>query len=141
VAGPRTPRLVSVVRYGIVGLIAAAYAGQRLCRSTVVSAKASCMPNQISFTIRAAKSTDAATVSALLRESYSRLIEKVYEAAVRALPLITKARSELLGSKTYVLAETADGLRIGAGDWAPEPPLAGEHPPDRAHIRHFATHP
>lgn len=95
------------------------------------------------FEIRIATPADAAAVSALLRDSYERLLQGHYAETVlaAALPLMTRARPELLASGTYFVGIRRDtGMIIGCGGWTTASP-AGNDAPGRAHIRHFATSP
>jgi GNAT superfamily N-acetyltransferase len=60
---------------------------------------------------------------------------------VTCLPLITRARPELLRSGTYYMAEDSDGAAIAAGGWTHSGPQGGVGPRDVGHIRHVVTHP
>ncbi len=95
------------------------------------------------ITIRAARATDAAAVTALLERSYPVLMAPAYEPSVlaAALPTMTRANPALLASGTFYLAEApGDGL-VGCGGWTPERPGSGDASPALGHVRHFATHP
>jgi GNAT superfamily N-acetyltransferase len=93
--------------------------------------------------LRVAMPADAAAVASVLRPSYAELMAVAYppDLLARALPLITRANSELLASGTYYLVLSDEGDAAGCGGWTPHPPGASEPDPRRAHIRHFATHP
>jgi N-acetylglutamate synthase-like GNAT family acetyltransferase len=95
------------------------------------------------FTIRIATSHDEAPVSALLKASYPELMRTDYEPEVLelAIPLMTKANSNLLNARTYFVAETVDRSVVGCGGWTMERPGTGEIVERLSHLRHFATHP
>ncbi|SFI59782.1 GNAT family N-acetyltransferase [Jannaschia pohangensis] len=94
-------------------------------------------------TIRATTGADAAAIDALLAVSYPRLLAGDYSAdqLARALPLMTRAKPELLASGTYFLIEGADGQAIAAGGWSLAAPGTGETETGLAHVRHVACHP
>ena len=71
------------------------------------------------ITVRTATPADLAAVDALLARSYPRLLAADYPPSVivTALPIIARARPELVQSGTYFVAETAEGAIIGAGGW------------------------
>jgi N-acetylglutamate synthase-like GNAT family acetyltransferase len=96
-----------------------------------------------SFRLSVASPTDQAAVTALLEASYATLMATYYDPVVldRALPLMTRANPNLLGSGTYYLAHDSMGSVVGCGGWTKERPGTGEIEPRLAHIRHFATHP
>jgi GNAT superfamily N-acetyltransferase len=77
-----------------------------------------------------------AAVDALLARSYPRLLKPDYPPSVlvTALPIISRARPELLASGTYFLAEAEDGAVIGAGGWTRDRRNARV-----GHIRHLVT--
>lgn len=93
--------------------------------------------------IRVATLEDEASVSALLKASYTTLMPSHYEASLleKALPLIARANPDLLASGTYYIVENTDGKPLGCGGWTHERPGTGEIVAGLAHIRHFATHP
>jgi GNAT superfamily N-acetyltransferase len=95
------------------------------------------------FFLRLATAADLAAVDTLLARSYPRLLAPDYPASVRvlAIPLIARARPELLVSGTYWLAQDPQGGVVGAGGWTEGAPGAPENEPGPAtgHIRHFAT--
>lgn len=97
------------------------------------------------FILRRADPMDAAAVEALLQATYPRLMQAGYSAEVLklALPLITRANSELLKSGTFQIAETAEGMIIGCGGWSPARPDDPNRSvdPNLGHVRHFAVHP
>jgi ribosomal protein S18 acetylase RimI-like enzyme len=86
---------------------------------------------------------DGPTVSLLLEASYTKLLAKGYDRDLmaKALPLVTKANSQLLASGNFYLVQTQQGHFIGCGGWSKEQPGSGEIRNGEAHIRHFATHP
>jgi N-acetylglutamate synthase-like GNAT family acetyltransferase len=97
----------------------------------------------VDFDVRIAAPADAGAVSRLLSESYGQLLQEHYAPQVlaAALPLMTRARPELLASGTYFVAVARrGGAVVGCGGWTRDAPR-GDHRPSRAHIRHFATSP
>ena len=64
--------------------------------------------------LRVATPADLAAVDALLARSYPRLLAADYPPSVlvTALPLISRARPELLASGTYYVVEDGDILNI-----------------------------
>jgi len=97
----------------------------------------------VAFVLRRACADDAMAVTALLLVSYGQLMPSGYGEVLAAalLPVIAKAKPELLTSGTYHLAVTPAGEIIGAGGWTRERPGSGEIEAGTGHIRHFATHP
>lgn len=87
--------------------------------------------------IRSATAIDRAAVDALLIRSYPVLLAADYapHELAPALPLMTRARPELLESGTYYVVEDG-GAVIGAGGWTRD---AGD--PMLGHIRHLVTDP
>jgi GNAT superfamily N-acetyltransferase len=103
-----------------------------------------------SLTLRHATPADLAAVDALLARSYPRLLAKDYPPSVLvlAVPIISRARPELLASGCYWLAEDGTGRVVGAGGWsasAPNPSDVSGGPGAQqaglAHVRHVATDP
>jgi GNAT superfamily N-acetyltransferase len=82
-------------------------------------------------------------VDRLLSRSYPRLLAADYPPStlVLAVPLISRARPELLASGTYFLAEDPDGRVLGAGGWTQAAPGGAEGIADVGHVRHVATDP
>ena len=70
------------------------------------------------LTIRPSGRDDLAAVDALLARAYPRLLKPDYPPSVMvtALPILARARPELVGCATYYLAECAEVL-VGAGGW------------------------
>jgi GNAT superfamily N-acetyltransferase len=93
--------------------------------------------------LRVATLEDAGAVSAVLGPSYSRLMAVAYppDLLARTLPTITRPNPALLTSGRYYLVEAETGEPAGCGGWSPDPPGRRDEDPERAHIRHFATHP
>ena len=94
------------------------------------------------LSVRVAAVADALAVEQVLHASYPALMAAAYDSAVleRALPLMTRAQPDLLGSGRYYLCE-AEGVAVGCGGWSFEKPGGEQLEPGIAHIRHFATHP
>ena len=101
----------------------------------------------MSYTLRLARAEDQAAVDDLLQRSYPALLRADYSADVmrKIVPLIARARPELLASGRYFLM--LDGERaVGAGGYSlaapgPRGGAAGQAEPGLAHIRHVATDP
>ena len=95
------------------------------------------------ITIRPTEAADLAAVDALLATSYPALLKRDYAPSVlvTALPLISRARPELLRSGSYYIAEDGEGRALAAGGWTRSPPQGGVGRPEIGHVRHVATHP
>ena len=93
--------------------------------------------------IRATSAGDLPAIDTLLAASYPVLLKPDYAPStlVTCLPLITRARPELLRCGTYYMAEDEDGQAIAAGGWTHGAPQGGVGPRDVGHIRHVVTHP
>ncbi|MFM2354758.1 MAG: hypothetical protein RLZZ528_494 [Pseudomonadota bacterium] len=93
------------------------------------------------FLLRIATPVDLAAVDDLLARSYPRLLAADYPPSVlvTALPLISRARPELLASGSYYVAETAEGTILGAGGWTPGAPADGRVEGGVGHVRHLVT--
>ncbi len=107
-------------------------------------------PNTNTLTLRHATPADLSAVDALLARSYPRLLAADYPPSVMvtAIPIICRARPELLASGRYWLAEDAAGHLVGAGGWSAQAPApsdgstaAGPIFEGLAHVRHVATDP
>ena len=91
------------------------------------------------LTLRRTTSADLAAVDALLAASYPRLLAPDYPPSIliMALPIISRARPELLTSGRYFIV--LDGAQVvGAGGWsshAPQGPSAAA----TGHVRHVVT--
>jgi GNAT superfamily N-acetyltransferase len=103
-----------------------------------------------SLTLRHATPDDLSVVDALLVRSYPRLLAPDYPPSVLvlAVPIISRARPELLASGRYWVAEDAAGRVIAAGGWSGHAPArddgsgsAGPRIKDVAHVRHVASDP
>jgi GNAT superfamily N-acetyltransferase len=88
------------------------------------------------LTLRLATIADLAAVDDLLGRSYPRLLSRDYPPSVMvtAVPLLTRARPELLSSGRYHLAVDDSGRVLGAGGWSGR----GQ---GWAQVRHVATDP
>ncbi len=99
------------------------------------------------FTLRLATPADLAQMDDLLTRSYPRLLAADYPPSVRvlAMPLITRARPQLLASRRYYVVEGAEGRLLSAGGYslaAPGPDGAvTAQGAGSGHIRHFVTDP
>jgi GNAT superfamily N-acetyltransferase len=93
------------------------------------------------LTLRPATRADLAAVDELLAHSYPRLLAADYPPSIliTALPLIARARPELLVSGTYWVAVAADGEMLGAGGWTPGAPGDGATSAGLVHVRHVVT--
>lgn len=93
--------------------------------------------------LRVATLEDAPAVASVLGPSYTRLMAAAYPPDLLAwtLPAITRPNPGLLSSGLYYLVESDTGIPAGCGGWSPDPPGRRGGDPERAHIRHFATHP
>lgn len=93
------------------------------------------------LTLRPATPADLAAVDALLAHSYPRLLAADYPPSVlvTALPLISRARPELLASGTYWVAVAAEGEVVGAGGWTRGAPGDGGTAAGLGHVRHVVT--
>ncbi len=94
------------------------------------------------ITLRLASLADADEISDLLDHAYGQLLRGAYEDAVidAALPYLTEADYDLLGSDTFRVAESG-GQIVGCGGWTPWAPGTAEETPGLAHVRQLATHP
>jgi GNAT superfamily N-acetyltransferase len=99
------------------------------------------------LTLRPATPADMAAVDALLARSYPRLLAADYAPSVMvtAVPIIARARPELLASGRYFLALDGDKA-VGAGGYSLAAPGSRGGPQGAveaglAHIRHVATDP
>ena len=90
--------------------------------------------------IRPSTRADMAAVDALLATSYPALLKADYAPSVlvTALPIISRARPELLVCGTYYAALRA-GQIVGAGGWTRAAPEGAKTALETAHVRHFVT--
>ena len=100
------------------------------------------------LTLRLARPDDLTAVDALLARSYPRLLKADYPPSIMVglVPMIARARPELLASGRYFVVEDAGGRVVGAGGYslaAPGVRGAADGAVQRAlgHIRHVATDP
>ncbi len=89
-----------------------------------------------SLTLRLARPDDLGAVDALLARSYPRLLRPDYPPSIMVtlVPLIARARPELLASGRYFVVEDLDGRVVGAGGYS----LSGQA---LRQVRHVATDP
>jgi len=94
------------------------------------------------FSVRLATTYDLPALDQLYARSYPRLLKADYPPSllVTVVPLFSKAQPRLVSSGSYFLAETPEGVCLGAGGWTKRGPM-GEHQEGLGHIRHFATDP
>lgn len=93
--------------------------------------------DKLTLTTRVSEPGDLAEVDALLARSYPRLLKHDYPPSVlvTALPRIARAQPALLGCGTYFLAQTSEGVIVGAGGWTRDrtaPQILG-------HVRHVVS--
>mgnify|MGYP002145911690 CR=1 FL=1 len=88
--------------------------------------KSICCGMEQSLSLRRARPSDLAAVDLLLSRSYPRLLAADYPPStlVTALPLISRARPDLLSSRSYFVVEDAEGRIFGAGGWTAHSPAA-----------------
>ena len=88
------------------------------------------------FHIRLAEPRDLSGVDALLARSYPKLLKTDYAPSVlvTALPIITRAKPDLMACGSYFVAETFDHQIIGAGGWTRSTNVAGQ-----GDIRHVVS--
>ena len=86
---------------------------------------------------------DEAGISALLARSYGQLLCDDYapEVLKSALPIISKARPELLATGTYFVVRNAERRVVGAGGWTDVSPARGLGRYGEGHVRHLAVDP
>jgi GNAT superfamily N-acetyltransferase len=111
-----------------------------------------------SLTLRRARPSDLIGVDLLLRRSYPKLLKSDYPPSVMvlALPIIARARPDLLASGQYFVVEAEDGAILGAGGWTLGMPQPDEGPmrdgasrdvmgwaeqTHMGHVRHVAVDP
>jgi GNAT superfamily N-acetyltransferase len=95
------------------------------------------------LSLRQATGADLAAVDRLLGRSYPKLLAADYPPStmVMAVPLISRARPELLASGRYFLAEDGEGQLLAAGGWSLRGASGLTMQPDTGHVRHVATDP
>jgi len=99
--------------------------------------------------LRRAGIGDVSAVDQLLIQSYPRLLSRDYAPSimVMAVPLLCRARPELLRSGRFFLAEASNGTLLAAGGWSLQPGRGAkgqEGAQEGGHmgsVRHVATHP
>ncbi|MEM9549539.1 MAG: GNAT family N-acetyltransferase [Pseudomonadota bacterium] len=89
----------------------------------------------MTVSVRPSTPADLAAVDAILALSYPKLLKADYPPSVlvTALPIISRARPELLSCGTYYVAEL-DGRIVGAGGWTRD-----RQDKWLGHIRHVVT--
>lgn len=94
------------------------------------------------FTVRKAEPADADAINALIKQSYSTLMQPVYKGDVleRALPRLCHTSPSLLSGGTYFVAD-AGGLILGAGGWSQATPFGQIGPKENGHMRRLAVLP
>jgi GNAT superfamily N-acetyltransferase len=93
------------------------------------------------LSLRRSTMADIAAVDRLLQNSYPALLRPDYPPSVMvlALPIITRARPELLGSGRYFVVEDEEGRLLGGGGWSVGSPTDHSDSAGMGHIRHVAT--
>ena len=100
------------------------------------------MSSYINLGLRLATAQDQPAVDGLLARSYPQLLAPFYapDLLQAALPIITRARTELLTSGSYWLV--LSGARVvGAGGWTQGDPSGALQEANTGHVRHVATDP
>jgi GNAT superfamily N-acetyltransferase len=99
------------------------------------------MPHNI--LVRPASNADIPALDDMLYRAFDELLRPDYPAEVlyRAVPMMGRARRDLVGSDTYFVATDESGRILGAGGWANDDPHGGEADPRVGHIRHFGVDP
>ncbi|WP_430440341.1 GNAT family N-acetyltransferase [Shinella sp.] len=92
--------------------------------------------------IRQTTAQDVPRIDALLHRSYPVMMATAYDkhALSVALPLMTKAKPDLLASGTFYPVEEAGDV-LGCGGWTFGEPGSGRTSEGLAHLRHFAVDP
>ena len=101
------------------------------------------------FLLRRAGPDDLSALDLLLSRSYPRLLRADYPPSVlvTALPIIVRARPDLLRSGRYFVAvDRQDGHLLGAGGYSLAPPAPqgvahGRRDEHLGHVRHVVTDP
>jgi N-acetylglutamate synthase-like GNAT family acetyltransferase len=96
----------------------------------------------MAITLKTTTETDLDVVSRVLAVSYNTLLAADYPAETLAIivPLISRAKPELLSSGTYYAAVQNDKI-IAVGGWTKMRPGTNERVKALGHIRHVATDP
>jgi GNAT superfamily N-acetyltransferase len=97
----------------------------------------------LTITLRRALPSDLSAVDLLLGRSYPRLLAADYPPSIMvlAVPRLTRANPQLLGSGRYFVAEDATGRVLAAGGWSAG--ASGRDPGirDTGSVRHVASDP
>ena len=90
--------------------------------------------------VRRSQPSDLAEIDALLGESYPILLKPDYPPSilVTAVPLISKAKPELVASGSYFVVSD-EGAIVGAGGWTAAAPPGMRSSRGVGHIRHVVT--
>ncbi len=98
------------------------------------------MTTTAELTLRTATAGDIASVDALLAVAYPASLKADYAPSVlvTAVPLISRARPELVTSGTYSLAEQG-GRLLGAGGWTRAAPGGARAGQGVGHVRHLVV--
>lgn len=94
------------------------------------------------ITLAATRPEDCEAVSRILAAAYGRLLLPDYPAETLAVivPLISRARPELVSSGTYYAA-IDNGTMVAVGGWTRQAPGSNAIEKGVGHIRHVATDP
>jgi GNAT superfamily N-acetyltransferase len=95
------------------------------------------------LSVRPATVEDIPSLNDVLFRAFDALLRDDYppEVLERAVPMMGRARPELVASGTYFVAVDAEGNIVGAGGWTAEDPATGRAEAGVGHIRHFAVDP
>lgn len=105
------------------------------------------VPSAPPFMIRRAQPEDHAPLSQMLTASYGALLAADYHKNIlaAALPILGRARPDLLASGRYFVADsgagTGTGDMLGSGGWSWQGPVGGAAPLDWGYMRHVAVAP
>lgn len=95
------------------------------------------------FSIRSARADDIPALDDVLYRAFDTCLRADYPAKVldRAVPMMGRARPELVETGTYFVATDGAGRILGAGGWTATPPHGGHAEGQVGNIRHFGVDP
>ena len=93
--------------------------------------------------VRPAAPQDIPALDAILFRAFDTLLRPDYPAEVleHAVPLMGRARVDLVVSGRYFVATDPKGRILGAGGWSSAPPHGGDAQANVANVRHFGIDP